>query len=277
MEDSYTTYRGILHNHSACSKEGCYPLEELRRRWTPILDFAAMTEHAERTTAADYASYVRECDALSNQDFRFIPGLEVATESGDMLLIGCRVFICTRDPFQVLQQATEAGNCFVLLAHPEEGKMLPAVLEQAHGMEGWNGGHMGGYMPPIDWLSAWHRRLPAGKVVTGGNDIHKIDPQRKIVTLVQSASLRERDLLDALKKGRFTTSNGLFSLTPRGHVLRHRRDVSGQSFYTLLARGYRQSWQGFNACLEVGATVLTAVGLDKQQRTRLNRLIRQRL
>ena len=277
MKASCTTYRGILHNHSACSKEGCYPLHELRRRWAPILDFAAMTEHAERTTATDYASYIQECDELSNQDFCFIPGLEVATESGDMLLLGCRTFICTRDPFQVLQQAAEAGNCFVILAHPEEGKMLPAVLEQAHGMEGWNGGHMGGYMPPIDWLSAWSRRLPAGKVVTGGNDIHKIDPRRKIVTFVQSASLRAEDLLDALKDGRFTTGNGLFSLTSRGHVLRYKDDVTRQPLFALLARGYRQSWRSFNACLEIGGTVLAASGLDKQQRTRLNRLIRQRL
>ncbi len=51
-------YRGIIHNHSACSKEGCYALHALRKRWAKSLDFAAMTEHAERISAEEYASYV---------------------------------------------------------------------------------------------------------------------------------------------------------------------------------------------------------------------------
>ena len=60
-------YRGIIHNHSACSKEGCYALPVLRRRWEDSLDFAAMTEHAERTNAADYTAYIQQCDALSDE------------------------------------------------------------------------------------------------------------------------------------------------------------------------------------------------------------------
>lgn len=271
-------YRGILHNHSACSKEGCYSLDVLRQRWAIQLDFAAMTEHAERTTAEAYAAYVQECDRLSDEHFRFIPGLEVATESGDMLLLGCRTFVCTGDPFQVLK---EAEGSVILLAHPEQGKMLPGVLELADGFEVWNSGHMGGYIPPLDWFMKWRRQLPSGKIMTGGNDIHKIDPKRKILTRVDSPSGSEADLLQAIRQGRFVTSNGIFSVTPVGHAFYNRGtsrlQVTGRRSFAGLACCYRACWQGINACLELGAGTLARLGIDKQKRTRLNRMVRQYL
>jgi len=272
-------YRGIIHNHSACSKEGCYPLSVLRQRWAAHLDFAAMTEHAERTSAEDYASYLQECEVLSDERFRFIPGLEVATESGDMLLLGCRRFICTRNPMQVLD---EAADCFILLAHPEEGKVIPQVLEQADGLEGWNGGHMGGYMPPIDWLSSWRKRLPSGKFLTGGNDIHKVDPKRKILTLVRvdqhpGIPTGEKAILEAMRHGHFLTTNGIFSVSADGHVFCRTMKVSDRFLFKACACCYRLGWQAVNACLQLGGSMLEAFGIDKHRRTWLNRLIRQHL
>lgn len=273
-------YRGIIHNHSACSKEGCYTLSTLRQRWIHSLDFAAMTEHAERTSAEDYASYVRECDALSDAQFRFIPGLEVATESGDILLLGCREYICTRDPMQLLKRITQ--QTVVVLAHPEEGKVKAEVLAQAHGLEGWNGGHMGGYMPPIDWLVDWRKRQPAGKFFTGGNDIHKIDPKRKILTLVETHAppgtpCSEENILLALRQGNFHTGNGIFSFSPDGTLCYRGHEIAWLLPYMLLARTYRSSWRALNTCFQSGGGLLEAIGMDKQKRTRLNRLIRQHL
>jgi hypothetical protein len=273
-------YRGIIHNHSACSKEGCYALSVLRQRWANSLDFAAMTEHAERISAEEYASYVRECDALSDERFRFIPGLEVATESGDILLLGCREYICTRDPIQLLKQISQ--QTVVILAHPEEGKVQAEVLAQAHGLEGWNGGHMGGYMPPIDWLVGWRKRQPTGKFFTGGNDIHKVDPKRKILTLVSTsetpgAPCSEEDILHALGQGNFRTGNGIFSFSPDATLFYRERQIAWLLPFMLLARAYRYSWSALNACFQVGGNMLGAIGMDKQRRTRLNRLIRQHL
>lgn len=274
-------YHGIIHNHSACSKEGCYPLNVLRQRWAPSLAFAAMTEHAERTTAEAYAAYVQECDALSDEHFRFIPGLEVATESGDMLLLGCRTFICTTDPFQVIKEAE--GNCVILLAHPEQGKILSEVLLRVDGFEGWNGGHMGGYMPPFDWFLDWRLRLGPGKIITGGNDIHKIDPKRKIVTIVESATFEERALLTAIQQGHFITSNGIYSFTPSGQAFYKTTfsatelRVTGRRLFAILAQGYRSVWQGLNGLFELGAHMLSTLGIDKKRRTALNRMLRQYL
>jgi hypothetical protein len=266
------SYRGIVHNHSACSKEGCYPLSTLRQRWASQLDFAAMTEHAERTTAQAYAEYVQECEALSDEQFRFIPGLEVATESGDMLLLGCRTYICTRNPLQVLR---EAKGCVILLAHPEEGKIQPEVLFQANGFEGWNSGHMGGYAPPLDWFPKWKQWLTPGKIVTGGNDIHKVDPKRKIVTTVQCASKSEKDILEAIRTGQFITGNGMYTLTPDGNISYRTHDVTKNALFAAFTKFYRLSWRLSNSFLEFGGTLLARLGVDKQKRTRLNRLIRQ--
>lgn len=266
------SYRGILHNHSACSKEGCYPLSTLRQRWASQLDFAAMTEHAERTTAQAYATYVEECEMLSDEQFRFIPGLEVATDSGDILLLGCKTFICTRDPFQVLR---EAVGCVIILAHPEEGKILPEILQKANGFEGWNSGHMGGYIPPLDWFRQWKQWLMPWKIVTGGNDIHKVDPKRKIVTIVQCSSKTEKDILEALRKGHFATSNGIYTLTPDGRTSYRTQDVTGSHLFAAFSHCYRLFWRWSNRLLELGGVVLAMLGINKQKRTKLNRFIRQ--
>ncbi|GAC1389785.1 MAG: hypothetical protein NVS4B11_12010 [Ktedonobacteraceae bacterium] len=274
-------YRGIIHNHSACSKEGCYPLNVLRQHWASSLDFAAMTEHAERTEAAAYALYVQECDALSDEQFRFIPGLEVATASGDMLLLGCRKFICTHDPFKVIEEA--AGECVILLAHPEQGRIIPEVLHLVNGFEGWNAGHMGGYMPPFDWFLEWRSRFVKGKIMTGGNDIHKIDPRRKIVTIVESATHEEHMLLNAIRQGQFITSNGIFSFTPGGYAFYKGKSsatelsVTGRRSFAVLAQAYRSAWQGINGLFEIGAHTLSTLGIDKEKRTALNRMLRQYL
>ncbi len=304
-----TTYRGILHNHSACSKEGCYTLDVLRQRWAESLDFAAMSEHVERISAEEYAAYVSECDALSDERFRFIPGLEVATTAGDMLLLGCRDYIRTRDPMEVL--ARIPPQAVVILAHPEEGKVQEEVLARAHAVEGWNGGHMGGYMPPVDWLVGWRKRQPAGKFFTGGNDIHKVDPKRKILTLVEVAQggektagdqgegkpwpfsctdgngqggdkptplpCTEEAILKALREGDFRIDNGIFSFQPDGALSYKGREVGWLLPFMLLARAYRWSWRALTASFQLGGALLGAIGLEKQKRTRLNRLIRQHL
>ena len=275
-------FSGIIHNHSACSKEGCYSLEILRERWATSFYFAAMTEHAERTTPDAYFGYIQNCDLLSNERFRFIPGLEIATTSGDVLLLGCRKFICSTDPYEVLHEARKEQNCVILLAHPEQGRIMPDVLKLVDGFEGWNSGHMGGYMPPLDRFLDWRHRYAPDKIMTGGNDIHKIDPKRKILTIVESESSEEANLLNALRQGRFTTSNGIFSFTSSGHSFFHSThasayQVTGRKSFAAFAYGYRASWQAINTGIELGSVALTTLGVDKAKRTKLNRLLRQYL
>jgi predicted metal-dependent phosphoesterase TrpH len=257
MELTTQQSRGIIHNHSACSGEGSHPLSVLRQRWASRFRFAAMTEHAEKLTAEAYAAYVQECDALSDEQFRFIPGLEIATKSGHMLVLGCRTFICTRDPFQVIK---EASGSVILLAHPEQGHMLPAVLAQADGFEGWNARYMGRYIPPLDWLSTWRKQLLPGKIMTGGNDIHKVDSKRKIVLLIHTHSMSEANILEAIKQGQFTLSNGTFSLTSDGHVLYHGCQLRVQAFWILQARSYRLMRQAKQVYLRMRRKFLHARG-----------------
>ena len=169
-----------------------------------------------------------------------------------------------------------------LLAHPEQGRIMPDVLKLVDGFEGWNSGHMGGYMPPLDWFLDWRRRYAPDKIMTGGNDIHKIDPKRKILTIVESESPDETDLLNALRQYRFITTNGIFSFTSSGHSFFHRTpstayQVTGHTSFAALAYSYRVSWQAINAGIELGSATLTTLGVDKAKRTQLNRLLRQYL
>lgn len=274
MDNLKHLYRGILHNHSMYSREGCYPLAVLRQRWASQLDFAAMTEHAEKITAEDFAAYIQECEALSDEHFRFIPGLEVATDSGDMLLLGCRTYIRTTDPLQVLK---EAGDCLILLAHPEENRMLPNVLEQVHGFEGWNTKRMGSFMPPFDWLKCWKPLLRPNQIITGGNDIHTVDFKRKAITLVRSTSRSEKDILSSIKQGHFMTSNGIFSLSSQAVSFYGKYKISEYEWSKAAAQCYRFILQSIEFGIHLGGTFLKGIGLGKQIRLRASRLVRQHL
>ena len=274
MDISNHLYRGILHNHSIYSREGCYPLSVLRQRWASQLDFAAMTEHAEKITAEDFAAYIQECEALSDDQFRFIPGLEVATDSGDMLLLGCRTYIRTTDSFQVLK---EAGDCLILLAHPEENRMLPEVLAQVHGFEGWNTKRMGSFMPPFDWLNCWKHLLRPNQIITGGNDIHTVDFKRKAITLVQSSSDSEQDILSSIKQGHFMTGNGIFLLSSQAVSFYRDYKIGEREWSKTVARCYRLTLQSIEFGIHLGGTFLKGIGLGKQMRLSASRLVRQHL
>jgi hypothetical protein len=134
---------------------------------------------------------------------------------------------------------------------------------------------MGGYMPPLDWFIKWRQELLPGKIMTGGNDIHKVDPRRKIVTTVCSHSGSETDILEAIKQGQFITNNGIFSVKADGQVLYRGRKVMVQTLSTLHARCYRVSRRGVNACLHLGGALLGICRIDRQGRLRLRRIISQ--
>jgi hypothetical protein len=274
MDNVKHYYRGILHNHSIYSREGCYSLDVLRQRWASQMEFAAMTEHAEKITAEDFAVYIQECEALSDDQFRFIPGLEVATTSGDILLLGCRTYICTTDPFQVLK---EAGDCLILLAHPEENRMLPAVLEHVDGFEGWNTKRMGSFMPPFDWLNRWKHMLHPNQIITGGNDIHTVDFKRKVITLVQSPSNNECDILAAVKQGHFSTSNGIFLLSSQARFFYGCYIIGEHEWIKAVAKSYRFILRSIEHGLHLGGALLRGSGLGKQMQLRASRFVRQHL
>jgi hypothetical protein len=117
-------------------------------------------------------------------------------------------------------------------------------------------------------LSTWKKGLLPGKIMTGGNDIHKVERKRKIVMLIQSRSMSEADILEAIKQGQFTVSNGIFSFTSDGRVFYRGRKVRMQAFPVLLARCYRLSRQGKQVCLRIGRKFLRACGIGLHRRTK---------
>ena len=68
---------GVLHLHSTYS-DGEFSLAELRRLFCAAgCRFACVTDHADAFDSdGQLDAYRRECDALSDDRFRFIAGLE---------------------------------------------------------------------------------------------------------------------------------------------------------------------------------------------------------
>lgn len=69
-------YLGALHLHSTYS-DGEFTLTELRDALREQgCRFACVTDHAEFFDEARRDAFIAECERLSSDEFRFVPGLE---------------------------------------------------------------------------------------------------------------------------------------------------------------------------------------------------------
>jgi hypothetical protein len=72
--------------------------------------------------------------------------------------------------------------------------------------------------------------------------------------------MSEANILEAIKQGQFTLSNGTFSLTSDGHVLCHGRPLRVQALWVLQARCYRLMRQAKQVYLRMRRKFLHARG-----------------
>src|SRR5262245_61141110 len=103
--------KGAIHLHSVYS-DGEFTLAELREALVAAgCPFACMTDHAEYFNRLMTRDYVAECASLSDDRFRFIPGLEYSCYEGMHVLgLGVTEAAGTRDPQDVIRLTRERGG-----------------------------------------------------------------------------------------------------------------------------------------------------------------------
>src|SRR5947209_8955562 len=113
--------RAIFHCHSTYS-DGELTLAELRELFVAEgLDFACMTDHAEFFDDESLRAYRDECDALSDERFRFVAGLEYECERRMHVLgYGVTTLAATTDPQAVIRHIEAAGGVSVIAHRSEE-------------------------------------------------------------------------------------------------------------------------------------------------------------
>ena len=208
--------KGILHCHSTYSYDAKMTLAEIKALFVSQgIQFVCMTEHTDELTKERAMEFVKECEALSDNNFLFIPGFEVPYrvlgEHAHVLIIGMRSFYEQYAPtIDVLKQWTNEAS-FVVLAHPVRNafKVDDGLLAEMHALEVWNQQYEGKRVPRTRSLKLF-QKLKEKKpllVAVGGVDFHRKEHSGAPYVTLSVDTLSESVILEKLKNGAFTINS----------------------------------------------------------------------
>lgn len=199
--------KGVLHVHSTWS-DGEFTLAQLRDIFRADgCRFVCVSDHADAFDAATLEAYLRECEARSDDDFRFIPSLEYGCEDRMHILgYGSTVLIPSTDPATVIRGIRQAGGLAVI-AHPKETafERITRFDPLPHGIEVWNTKYDGRYGPrPATFrlLASVRERDPSVRAFFG-QDLHWRRQYRGMFVRVEAARPDRTLVLDALRRGAY--------------------------------------------------------------------------
>ncbi len=225
--------RGILHSHSTYSYDAKLTLRELRELCIKNgVQFVCMTEHVDEMTDEDAQKFVGECESLSNEKFRFIPGFEVpykvnvedregapgypihgAQEHAHILMIGLREFFGNYAPnIETLQKWTKKTS-FVVLAHPVRNHFLvdDGLLQEIDALEVWNQQYEGKRVPRTRSLTllAELRAQKPTLLATGGVDLHRREHFGAPLVTLSVDTFTESAIIEKLTAGAFVVASDI--------------------------------------------------------------------
>lgn len=215
--------RGVIHTHSTYS-DGEYTLAQLREVLLAAgCSFACMTDHAEFFDERKLAAYVAECEALSDERFRFVAGLEYECERRMHILgYGVTTLAGTTDPQEVIAHIERAGGVSVI-AHPMDSmfEWIEGFEVLPRGIETWNSKYDGRPAPrpgTFRLLARLRARRPE-MLAFYGVDYHWKKQFRELYTLVEGdAPARREEVLAALASGRYVGAKGDLRLPASGEL-----------------------------------------------------------
>ena len=212
--------KGIIHAHSTYS-DGEFTLAELRALLIGAgCRFACMTDHAEFFDEARLRAYVAECETLSDDQFRFVAGLEYECERRMHVLgYGVTTLAGTEDPQAVIAHIERAGGISVI-AHPMDSmfEWIETFAQLPHGIETWNSKYDGQYAPRPATFRLLHRlqtRAPAMRAFYG-QDLHWKTQPRVLFNVVECQTPTRAAILAAFARGAYSGSKNEHELPASG-------------------------------------------------------------
>lgn len=236
---------GIVHCHSRYSYDAKLSLRELRELCISRgVRFVCMTEHTDELDRERAAAFVRECEALSDDRFRFIPGFEVPYRRAHVLMIGMRSFYdhYAANIDALIPWTQEAK--FVVLAHPVRNHFVvePRLLQLIDGLEVWNQQYEGKLVPRVRSLVLFeklHHEKPM-LVATGGVDLHRTEHFGAPLTTLNVDTFTEDAILEKLAMGAFTVhseSIRFFGTLPNAQELKREVRFRSHVSVTIIVLG----------------------------------------
>jgi predicted metal-dependent phosphoesterase TrpH len=200
-------FKGAIHCHSTYS-DGEFTLTELREMFVAAgFDFVCMTDHAEAFDARSRDAYVAECDALSDERFRFVAGLEYECEQRMHVLgYGVTSLVETTDPQEVIRHIEREGGISVI-AHPMDSMFawIETFDTLPRGIEAWNSKYDGRYAPrpaTFQLLNRLQEREPDMQAFYG-TDLHWRKQFRGLFNVVRCNTTTREEILSAFKSGAY--------------------------------------------------------------------------
>lgn len=213
-------FKGIIHVHSNLSYDGQHSLDEIaafakKRGYS----FVGMSEHSDTLDAEKVAAYVKECGRVSTPECLIIPGIEFTCDNNLHLLgFGVKGYTDSKDPVEVAQFIQRSGGVAVV-AHPKryQYQIPPALVPFLNGIEVWNAGYDGRFVPndcSLKMLQAL--RSASGPLSAfGGQDFHAMKEHTHIRVSIRAEYLTADAVLKQFREGKFQVSNFCFCIDAR--------------------------------------------------------------
>lgn len=210
--------KGIIHCHSTYSYDAKLTLHELKELCQRNgVSFVCMTEHTDELTPERAEEFIKECDALSDSTFLFIPGFEVpylikgSHDHAHVLMIGTRTYHEQYAPtIEVLKHWT-TDALFVILAHPVRNQFLvdDGLLQEIDALEVWNQQYEGKRVPRTRSLALFEtlRKIKPELRATGGVDFHRKEHMGGPLVSLTLESLTETGVIEKLNEGAYNFSS----------------------------------------------------------------------
>jgi hypothetical protein len=231
--------KGALHIHSTYS-DGEFTLAELREIFlAENCSFVCMTDHAECFGDESIRRYIAECEALSDEKFCLVPGLEFRCER-NMHILGYHATTLTekKDPQEVIRHIEEQGALSVI-AHPKDDffEWIESFSTLPRGIETWNSKYDGRYAPRSGTFALLHRlqQREPGMHAFYGLDLHWRKQFRKFFVTLECDSLELAAIMDGLGSGKYAAQKDDLLLPSSGILT----EKLLQQFDRVHARSYR--------------------------------------
>ena len=201
---------GAIHMHSDYSHDGVDALEALREACIAReIRWVGMTDHAEDLDADLFTEYKAHCASLSDDIFKFVPGLEfrfAGFRGVHLFAVGLNEWTQPLT-FEEFFESTRGQECFTVLAHPMLCRyVIPqVVLDRIDAVEIWNTNYNTRYLADPRAIALVHdlRAVRPDVVATVGLDQHDSRNDRGVRTLISPKDIGNP--VAALRAGRFTT------------------------------------------------------------------------
>jgi PHP domain len=212
--------KGALHIHSTYS-DGEFTLAELRQLFLAEgCSFVCMNDHAEYFDKAKVEAYSEECKSLSDENMRFVVGLEYRCEKQMHILgYGATLLAKSQDPQTVIHHI-DAQGAISVIAHPRDEffSWIEGFGILPQGIETWNSKYDGRYGPRPGTFALLRRlaeRRPSMHAFYG-QDLHWKKQFRGLFVELDCEAAQPDEILRALSKGNFKGQKGELKLPSSG-------------------------------------------------------------